>query len=61
MEMPDLTKNVFNALQKQFGKVKLSSSTVGKPASSGGNPTSSSGGKPQAQGSKYKNRFGGKK
>ena len=61
MEMPDLTQNVFNALKRQFGKAKLSSSTGGKPKSSGGNPTSSSGGKPQAQGSKYKNRFGGKK
>jgi|TARA_R110000824_G_scaffold3522_7_gene16627 hypothetical protein len=61
MELPDLTKNVFQALQKQFGKVKLSSSTGGKPASSGGNPTSKSGGKPQSQGSKHKNKFGGKR
>tara|TARA_R100000808_G_scaffold2947_3_gene11041 strand:- start:10232 stop:10822 length:591 start_codon:yes stop_codon:yes gene_type:complete len=60
-EMPDLTTNVFNALQRQFGRVKLSSSTAGKPASSGGNPTSKSGGKPQTQGSKHKNKFGGKR
>ena len=61
MELPDLTTNVFQQLQRQFGRVKLSSSTAGKPASSGGNPTSSSGGKPQTQGSKYKNKFGGKR
>jgi len=61
MELPDLTQNVFNALKKQFGRAKLSSSTAGKPKSSGGNPTSSSGGKPQTQGSKHKNRFGGKR
>jgi len=61
MELPDLTTNIFQALQKQFGRVKLSSSTAGKPASSGGNPTSKSGGKPQTQGSKHRNRFGGKR
>ena len=61
MELPDLTQNVFNALKKQFGRAKLSSSTAGKPKSSGGNPTSSSGGKPQTQGSKHKNKFGGKR
>ena len=61
MELPDLTQNVFNALRKQFGRVKLSSSTAGKPKSSGGNPKSQSGGKPQTQGSKHKNKFGGKR
>jgi len=59
--MPSLTTSVFQALQKQFGKVKLSSSTSGKPPSSGGNPKSKSGGKPQTQGSKHKNKFGGKR
>jgi hypothetical protein len=59
--LPDLTTNVFQALQRQFGRVKLSSSTAGKPASSGGNPKSKSGGKPQTQGSKHKNKFGGKR
>ena len=61
MELPDLTTNLFQQLRKQFGRAKLSSSTAGKPASSGGNPTSSSGGKPQSQGSKHKNKFGGKR
>jgi hypothetical protein len=58
--MPNVTTNIFNALQKQF-RVRGGSSTSGKPPSSGGNPKSKSGGKPQTQGSKHKNKFGGKR
>jgi hypothetical protein len=58
--LPNLTNNLFNALQKQF-RVRGGSATSGKPSSSGGNPKSKSGGKPQTQGSKHKNKFGGKR
>ena len=57
-QMPDLATDLFNALKKQF-RVRGASSTAGKPSSSGGNPKSSSGG--STQGSKYKNKFGGKR
>jgi hypothetical protein len=58
--LPNLTNNLFKALQKQF-RVRGGSATSGKPSSSGGNPKSKSGGKPQTQGSKHKNKFGGKR
>jgi hypothetical protein len=56
--MMGLPQTIFNALQKTF-TVKGSSSTSGKPTSSGGNSKSSSGGSPQ--GSKHKNKYGGKR
>jgi len=57
-QLPDLTTNIFKALQKKF-TVRGATTTAGKPSSSGGNPKSSSGGK--TQGSKHKNKFGGKR
>ena len=56
--MMSLPQTIFNALQKTF-TVRGASSTAGKPSSSGGNPKSSSGG--NTQGSKHKNKFGGKR
>jgi hypothetical protein len=57
-QMGDLTTDIFRSLQKTF-TVRGATTTAGKPNSSGGNPKSSSGG--NTQGSKHKNKFGGKR